>query len=123
MPTQKEMFLDQLIRRYTREDQVREVVERARKTLNPTPKELRLVKESILEAQINEQLGKKLEASNLVLLNGAVVDSLYFLPPNQTDYEGLEHMPFDSMFFELAHSVPFEVERGVEKSLKGILFG
>jgi hypothetical protein len=72
---------------------------------------------------LRRHLGEVLNESQLFLLNGAIVDSLYNLPQSQVDYHATDHMPFDTMFFELMDAVPFKIRDGLEAPLKAILFG
>ncbi|PIZ51633.1 hypothetical protein COY27_02870 [Candidatus Woesearchaeota archaeon CG_4_10_14_0_2_um_filter_33_13] len=76
-----------------------------------------------LETGMRRGLSTSLDKSQLILINGAVADSLYFLDQSQVNYDSLDHLPFGTMFFELMQAVPFEMEMGVEAPLKAILFG
>ncbi|MBS3051415.1 MAG: hypothetical protein J4400_04680 [Candidatus Aenigmarchaeota archaeon] len=64
-----------------------------------------------------------LDKSKLFLLNGAVVDDLYHMPPEYTDYETATRLPFPVMFFELMD--PLEVERihGEKTRLTAMMVG
>jgi hypothetical protein len=80
-------------------------------------------KEQLFRQSIQKPMHDILTESHLFLLNGAIVDSLYFLDRAQTDFGSNSHLPFDVLFFEFMDAVPFETMKGVEVPLKAVLFG
>ena len=122
MSKAKRMLLDDLINWYSEEpteDTPRKESEHSKRS----PVKIEGQPDLEYEARLKKDLSSSLDSSKLILLNGAVVDSLYFLEQPQTNYDALDYLPFDVMFFELNEAVPFEMQKGVEAPLKGILFG
>ncbi len=109
MTKQRQMFFDHLVSMYTAALQkphkpdihVSYRDDRMQVTDNNA---YRAVKRSIINHTL-QVLGQ----SKLFLLNGAVVDDLYHMPPDYTDYETATRLPFPVIFFELTD--PLEVER------------
>ena len=71
--------------------------------------------------EVAKNLGKILNSSKIFLINGAVVDDLYHVPHDNTDYNQTVHLPFPAIFFELMS--PLEISLTQERRVKGILYG
>jgi hypothetical protein len=70
---------------------------------------------------IAEHLARLLNDSKIFLINGAVVDDLYNLKHDDTDYGQTFHLPFPGIFFEMMS--PLEISLIGERRVKGILYG
>ena len=103
------MFLDELIQFYSRQSSM--------------DGGAKLVNSSELNRSIMVKHVEVLNRAKLFLLNGAVVDSLYHLPAEATNYDAMNHRPFPVIFFELMDSIEVMVLNGRGGNLKGILFG
>ena len=64
-----------------------------------------------------------LRDSKVFLLNGAVVDDLYNIPHDSTNYQASMHMPFPIIFFELMDPMPIQTDLDKTRPLRGMLFG
>lgn len=75
------------------------------------------------QQSIRKKLIDILQNSKLFLLNGAVVDDLYHVPHEVTNYEATMHLPFPTIFFELMDTLEIPIQVGNVKSLRGMLYG
>lgn len=71
--------------------------------------------------EVAKNIGKILNASRIFLINSAVVDDLYHVPHDNTDYNQTFHLPFPAIFFELRS--PLEIALTQERRVRGILYG
>ena len=74
-----------------------------------------------IDKEVAKNLGKILNSSKIFLINGAVVDDLYHVPHDNTDYNQTFHLPFPAIFFELIS--PLEIALTQKRRVKGILYG
>lgn len=64
-----------------------------------------------------------LDQAKLFLINGAVVDDLYALPHDATNYRTALHLPFPVIFFELMDALEVRINDEHSRQVKGLLFG
>ena len=65
-----------------------------------------------------------LQKAEIFVLNGAVVDDLYNLPPEDVPQEIASHLPFPVIFFEFIDALQIRrISTGEELQIKGMLFG
>ena len=74
-----------------------------------------------IDKEVAKNFGKILDAAKIFSINGAVVDDLYHIPHDNTNYEQTFHLPFPAIFFELMN--PLEISITQERRVKGILYG
>lgn len=74
-----------------------------------------------INREVAKNLGNILNASRIFSINGAVVDDLYHVPHDNTDYNQTFHLPFSAIFFELIN--PLEIALTQERRVRGILYG
>jgi hypothetical protein len=64
---------------------------------------------------------KSIKDSHIILTDSIIVDSLYNVPNEKTDYWALEHMPYFNIFFELTspmNVVDIEKESGLVRAIQ-----
>ena len=94
------LFFDDLVDQYHREEEGSEIE---------------------IDKEVAKNLSKILNSSKIFLINGAVVDDLYHVLQDNTDYNQTFHLPFPTIFFELMS--PLEIDLKKERQVKGILYG
>ncbi len=64
-----------------------------------------------------------LEESRVFKINTAVAESLYAITPRETDFVGVQYLPFNLIFFDIPHELIIHRGCGLERKLKGLTLG
>ena len=122
--TERQLFFDHLVSRYERALQKPHIPDmQVSFAEDGTPSIVDKKAYRVLKREIIADTLQVLRQSKLFLLNGAVVDDLYHMTAEYTDFETATKLPFPSIFFEFMDSLEVERIYGEKTRLTALMIG